>query len=106
MGIRLEVNGTPIEHFEHPGMDNGGMETSPSSQRKPYPRSQTTLSALDLDILNQQKNATSDNNVSVKYFNPCTVVTINLNFSSTNQQLSSTERIPRCMPWQTSLVDH
>ena len=68
MGIRLEINGKVVDHFEHLGMDNGALDVSPASQRKPYNRSQTTLSALDLDILNQQKNATNSDNVSVKYF--------------------------------------
>ena len=68
MGIRLEINGNLVDHFEHLGgvMDNGGLEASPATERKPYARSQTTLSALDLDILNQQKNATNGDNVSVK----------------------------------------
>ena len=37
-------------------MDNQALEASPVTERKPYTRSDTALSAIDLDILNKQKS--------------------------------------------------
>ena len=48
-------------------MDNEALEVSPVTSRKPYTRSDTALSAVDLDILNKQKNV-KVNDISVGTF--------------------------------------
>ena len=48
-------------------MDNVALEASPVTSRKPYTRSDTALSAVDLDILNKQKNV-KVNDISVGTF--------------------------------------
>ena len=70
MGVTINLDATIVYDIPcYPGaaMDNEGLEVSPTAERKVFPRSDTSLTQVDLDILSRQQDASLGDGVSVRY---------------------------------------
>ena len=71
MGVRINLSANivyDIPSSKGLAMDNEGLEVSPVLERKPYPRSDTSLTQVDLDILSRQQDPSlGDSGISVRY---------------------------------------
>ena len=71
MGVTINLDATIVYDIPcYPGaaMDNEGLEVSPTVERKVFPRSDTSLTQVDLDILSRQQDASLADGVSVRYW--------------------------------------
>ena len=71
MGVTINLDATIVYDIPcYPGaaMDNEGLEVSPSVERKVFPRSDTSLTQVDLDILSRQQDVSLTDGVSVRYW--------------------------------------
>ena len=57
MGVRINLNANIVYDIPGAAMDNEGLEVSPTLERKVFPRSDTSLTQVDLDILSRQQDA-------------------------------------------------